>query len=116
LIILEDAIEKKIDPQASSFVGKVFSLNNPNEIQKLLSRAGFHHINLEKKQKTLNLPAPKDFLWQYVFGTPLAGLFTDIGEEAKKDFEQVVVEGWRKLTIDDRIVIEQPIIEVTCLK
>jgi hypothetical protein len=62
---------------------KVFSLHDRNEIQNLFSAAGFREISVRSETKTVRLPPPKEFLWQYVHSTPLAEPFAQV-DEAKR--------------------------------
>jgi ubiquinone/menaquinone biosynthesis C-methylase UbiE len=116
LVALDKAIDQHINSQAAGFVGMVYSLYDSDEIQQLMIKVGFHNITIEEKQKSLNLPAPKDFLWQYVYGTPLAGLFTEANEDVKYAFEKTVVDKWKKISDNGRIIYEQPIVEIAARK
>src|SRR5690606_40789244 len=62
----------------------------------LLSEAGFHDITLQVNDKTLNLPPSKDFLWQYIHSTPLAGMVAQVDDAALAALECEVVEAWRE--------------------
>jgi ubiquinone/menaquinone biosynthesis C-methylase UbiE len=116
LVALDKAIEQHINSQAAGFVGMVYSLYDSDEIEQLMARAGFYDITIEKKQKSLNLPAPKDFLWQYVYGTPLAGLFAEANEDVKYAFEKTVVNKWKDISDNGRIIYNQPIVEIEAYK
>jgi ubiquinone/menaquinone biosynthesis C-methylase UbiE len=116
LQVLDKAIERHINPQAAGFVARVYSLHKTDEISRLLTEAGFNTISIEEKEKTLNLPAPEDFLWQYVYGTPLAGLFSDTSEEAKKTLENEIAEKWQKFIISGGMEYTQNLIEVSARK
>jgi hypothetical protein len=39
------------------------------------------------------LPGPRDFLWQYVYSTPLAGALQQIDDERRAALERDVVAG-----------------------
>ena len=46
-------------------------------------------------QATLRLPAPAEFLWQYINLTPMAAIVAHAPEEAKQAMERDVVERWQ---------------------
>jgi len=70
---LADALERNIGTEAAGFVLHVFSLYDEAEITEMMNAAGFREVNVQAEHKTLRLPAAKEFLWQYVHSTPLAG-------------------------------------------
>ena len=71
--VLEQAVARYIDPAAGRFVATVFSLHDPDEVEQLLSDAGFADVLARAQRTTLRLPPPEEFLWQYLHSTPLAG-------------------------------------------
>ena len=44
--------------------------------------------------KVLGLPAPDDFLWQYVTSTPLGAVFANLDHKERHEFARDVVEEW----------------------
>lgn len=114
--IFGKAMEHHVNTEAAGFVYQVFSLHDTTELHQLLTRAGFRNVSVEEKYKTLYLPAPKDFLWQYVYGTPLAALFSEVGDTTKKALEDEVVEKWQHFTKNGKIIYEQRILEISASK
>ena len=82
--ILADAMGRHIGPQAAAFVRGVFALYQEAEVQDLLRAAGFRHVKTQAETPALSLPAPRDFLWQYVSSTPLAGVVAEADDEGLK--------------------------------
>ncbi len=114
---LAGAMEQYVSPQAAGFVAHVFSLHDIKEIQQLLSEAGFRDIDIEANDKTLILPPPKEFLWQYVYSTPLAGMVANADKEALAALERDVVEKWQDYSEKDGSMrYEQRIVEVSARK
>jgi len=70
--ILEDALAAPFTPDVVAFVRVVFSLHEPDELRGLMADAGFRRSDARGHSKTLRLPSPEEFLWQYVSSTPLA--------------------------------------------
>lgn len=114
--IMAQAMERHISPEAGGFVRQVFSLNDPGEIDKLASDAGFVEVNVSTRNKTFTLSPPGQFLWQYIHSTPLAGVLAEVDEEVKKTFEEEVTGQWQAFVDDGSFIYEQPIIFVTARK
>jgi len=113
---LSEAMKRYISPQASGFVNQVFSLHDTMEIQHIISEAGFHDIALQVNNKLLNLPPSKDFLWQYVHSTPLAGMVTQADEEDLAALERDIVEAWQEFEEDGNLRYQQRIVEANARK
>ncbi len=107
LEVMDKALEKHIGQDAARFVEVVFSLHDPEEIKNLLIRAGFHDFEIQQKVKTLRLPAPKDFLWQYINSTPLAVIVSKADEKSCAALEYEVVNEWQKFVDNGGMRYEQ---------
>lgn len=60
-----------------------------------MREAGFSDIDIQANTKMLHLPAPKDFLWQYVHSTPLAAEVSKADEQSRISLENSVVDKWQ---------------------
>ena len=69
--VLDREIAHHVSAEASGFVHAVFSLNDPQEMRRLLADAGFEAPEVHPHRKRLELPPARDFLWQYISCTPL---------------------------------------------
>jgi hypothetical protein len=78
---------------------------DPDEIRALLTDAGFEAVQTRSGVKTLRLPAPSDFLWQYVHGTPLEGAVVEMDQERRAALERDVVAGWEPYTDDGSLLL-----------
>lgn len=94
--IFEDVLARQAGPEAAGFVATVFSLHDPAELGELMENAGFEDVEARSERKTLALPPPEDFLWQYVESTPLAGIAGTLEVERKDALEEEVVAGWQE--------------------
>ena len=83
----------------------MFSLGNA-QLEELLGRAGFEDVVVTASEKLLRLPAPLDFLWQYVTSTPLGVGFAGLDETARRDFARDVVGGWHPFVQGDSLVLD----------
>jgi hypothetical protein len=73
----------------------VFSLGAPATIERLLREARFHDVIVRTDSKALRLPGARDFLWQYVHSTPLAGMLSNLDPARLAALERDVVRGWQ---------------------
>jgi ubiquinone/menaquinone biosynthesis C-methylase UbiE len=113
LAVLEQALGRHLGPEAAGFVATVFSLHEPEELQELMESAGFTDVEARSEHKALTLPAAEDFLWQYVFSTPLAEPAGKLDEERRADLQQEVVTGWAPFAEDGGLVLELDITSAT---
>lgn len=101
--IMEDALARHVGAEAAGFVNVVFSLHDTGEIRELVGRAGFHDVTVRSDTKPLRLPAPDEFLWQYVLSTPLVGAIARAGDESCSSLEREVVEKWKDFADDNAL-------------
>lgn len=103
--VLADAVARHIDPGLSGFVHAIFSLNDSAEIEQLFTGAGFSDVRCEVVTPTLRLGPPREFLWDYIHSTPLAGMVLGADEAKRSALEADVLDGWREhLDGDDAVV------------
>jgi ubiquinone/menaquinone biosynthesis C-methylase UbiE len=108
-----DAAFARCIPAAAAFVRAVFSLNDTGEVERLFRGAGFRNVTVRQYTRTLRLPAPRDFLWQYVQCTPLAAQLVDADHALLESLERDVVEGWKPWTTGGGMAYEQGMILAT---
>jgi ubiquinone/menaquinone biosynthesis C-methylase UbiE len=114
--VLAKAMERHISSLAAGFVTHVFSLHDTTEIQKLLSAADFRDIAVQADHKMLTLPPPREFLWQYVHSTPLAGMVAKVDEEALAALEREIVKKWQDFEEDGSLMYQQRIVVASAWK
>lgn len=103
--ILAEQLDHHGQHGAAEFVRQVFSLGNA-QLEELLGRAGFEDVVVTAGDKLLRLPAPLDFLWQYVTSTPLGAGFAGLDETARRDFARDVVGEWHPFVQGDSLVLD----------
>jgi ubiquinone/menaquinone biosynthesis C-methylase UbiE len=108
--IIDDALAQHVGPAAAGFVRQVFSVHDTEEIDAMLQAAGFKDTRVQAYQKDLQLPPARDFLWQYISSTPLAGIVTGADESARNALEQAVVTGWKRFESSDGVDIKQRVV------
>jgi len=105
-VILEEALAGHFTPEVAAFVRVVFSLYDPDELRGLMADAGFRRPDARAHTRTLHLPSPEEFLWQYVYSTPLATAAADLDDQARAAVTRDVVASWRPFTQQGKLVLE----------
>jgi SAM-dependent methyltransferase len=109
--ILERALVEHISADLGGFVRAVFSMHDPGTLTSLLRGAGLRDVTVTVKQATLRLPAPVDFLWQYINLTPMGPIVAQAPEAAKNAMEADITERWQPHTGQNGTVAgEQPMV------
>jgi ubiquinone/menaquinone biosynthesis C-methylase UbiE len=109
-VLMEQAIIDHISPELGGFVRAVFSMHDPDALATLLRIAGLHDVSATMSSATFQLPAPAEFLWQYVNLTPMAPFVAQAPHEAQAAMERQVVDGWRAFVVNGRTLVEQPMV------
>ena len=104
--ILEEALASHFTPEVAGFVQVVFSLHDSDELRSLMADAGARRPDARAHTRTLHLPSPEAFLWQYVYSTPLAAAAEDLDDHARTAITRDVVAAWRPFTQQGRLVLE----------
>jgi len=108
--IFADAIEHNVGPEAAGFAKHVFSLHETDVLERLIVDAGFKDVEVRVYDKEFKLPAPKEFLWQYVYSTPLADVMEQVDEERKNALEEEVVAKWNDYSDNGTMYYRQPVV------
>jgi ubiquinone/menaquinone biosynthesis C-methylase UbiE len=108
--LMEQSIVDHISPDLAGFVRMVFSMHDPEVHRTLLSDAGFEEVESRIYTATFDLPAPEEFLWQYINLTPMGPFVANAPEPAKDALEAQVTQTWAPYVRDGRTPVEQPMI------
>ena len=108
--IMGKALARHVDAEATRFVDQVFSLHDTAEIQNLITGPGFHDVSVQADAKRLSLPRPEEFLWQYVYSTPLAAAVAKVNDERRGALEHDVVAKWQEFVKDGVLELEVRIV------
>jgi len=114
--IMGEALAHHIGADPARFVNDVFSLHDTAAIQSLVSGAGFHDVSVRSDTKPLLLPAPEEFLWQYVHSTPLAGPVAQVDDERRDSLEHDVIRKWQEFVEDRALVLQVRVVVATARK
>jgi len=114
--VVAQAMEQHVGPQAVGFVTQIFSLHDTTEIQNLLREADFRDIVVQADNKVLTLPPPKEYLWQYVGSTPLAGIVANVDEKSLAALERDVIDKWQEFEEEGHLIYRQRIVTASARK
>jgi ubiquinone/menaquinone biosynthesis C-methylase UbiE len=103
-------------PGADRFIAAVFSLRSGPEIEQLLTRAGFEDVSVTSEARTLPLPPPEEFLWQYVSSTPLAPAVGALEEAERDALTADVTSEWAPMLTDGKLLLELDVITLAARK
>ncbi len=104
--VMADALARHLSPEAGSFVDLVFSMHDIDELTELMHSAGFREIDVQANPKSLRLPAPADFLWQYIHCTPLADAAAQAGEARRGALEREISQQWQEFVEDGALHLQ----------
>jgi SAM-dependent methyltransferase len=108
--LMKQAIAEHIDPELGGFVRAVFSMHDPEALCDLLRGAGLEDVSATVSTARLRLPAPADFLWQYINLSPMGPMVARAPEAAKTAMERRVVESWQPYMVDGAVPLDQPMV------
>jgi ubiquinone/menaquinone biosynthesis C-methylase UbiE len=114
--IMSDALARHFGPEAASFANRVFSMHDVDELKELMRSAGLRDVGVEAKPKTLRLPAPADFLWQYIYSTPLAGAAAQLDDIKRGAFESDVCAQWQEFVVNGSMSLQVGMTTAIALK
>jgi ubiquinone/menaquinone biosynthesis C-methylase UbiE len=104
--ILADALAKHVDAKAGAFVRAVFSLHDEGKLEALMNGSGLREPVADAATRTLRLPEPKQFLWQYIYSTPLAERLASVDDKCRAAVEEQVCGQWRAFVADGAMTLE----------
>lgn len=111
--ILGDGLARHINAESRGFVELVFSLHDARTLGDLMKRAGFEMVNIHTATKTLELPEPEDFLWQYIHSTPLSELTSKLPAARRQALTSEVCGAWQKFMVDGVMRVD---VDITTVK
>jgi ubiquinone/menaquinone biosynthesis C-methylase UbiE len=111
--VMGEALARHVGAEVAGFVDQVFSLHDTAAIRDLVRGAGFRDVSVASDTKSLRLPAPAAFLWQYVASTPLAGAVAQVDDERRRSLERDVVARWQECVEDGALALQVRVVVVT---
>jgi SAM-dependent methyltransferase len=111
--VLQRGIADHVSPAIAKFMSVVFSLDDARELEELIAGSGFCEVSVRSGERVLRLPPPEDFLWQYVWSTPLAEAVGRLSDQEREALARDVVAGWDRLTQDGALILVLDVLTVT---
>jgi hypothetical protein len=105
--VFDRAIARHVSEEASAFVHAVFSLNDSREVESLLTDAGFEGVTTRRDARSVELPPAREFMWQYIYCTPLMAVLPQSGNAQTEVLERDVVDGWQPWISGEKLRIVQ---------
>lgn len=109
-VVLEQAVVEHISADLGGFVRAVFSMHDPDAVAGLLRDAGLRDVRSSASPVPLRLPAPAEFLWQYINVTPMGPFVAKASEAARAAMERQAVEAWQRDVVDGTLRVDQPMV------
>ena len=113
--VMTEALGRHINPDLPGFLRSVFSVSE-SDLRALLAAARVQDVRVTSTTKTLRLPPPDEFLWQYLRVTPIAGLLLGADEDRRQAFEDDVVTRWQDFVDDGGLIVELTVVTATARK
>lgn len=114
--ILIEALSRHLGPESAAFADLVFSMHDGDELTALMRGAGFRDVDVRAGLRTLRLPPPAEFLWQYIHSTPLAEAADRASEAGREALERDVCRQWEDFVNEGSIELEVRMTTATALK
>ena len=114
--VMTDGLARHLGPEVASFGDLVFSMHDVDELAALMRGSGFRNVDVRAKPKRLRLPAPADFLWQYIRCTPMAQAAAEADRGKLAALERDVCAGWQAFTVDGALSLEVGMTTATAVK
>lgn len=111
--IMAEGLARHVGAEAAGFVGQVFSLHDAAALQAMVDGAGFGETTVRADTRSLRLPPPEAFLWQYVHGTPLAGAVAQADDARRDALTREIVSQWQELIDDGSLTLTLRVLTAT---
>lgn len=87
-----EALACHVTTEAASFMHLVFSLYEPGELRDMMGSAGFRDVDVHRATKVLHVSPPEQFMWEYVYATPMAPVLAALDDPRRRALEHDVCE------------------------
>jgi len=115
-VIMGEALARHIGADVAGFVTQVFSLHDTGELQSLINGAGFRDVSVQADTRSLRLPPPEEFFWQYVHSTPLARAMAQLNDERRDSLGRDVAAKWQEFVKDRALMLQVRMVVATARK
>jgi len=108
-----EGLATHVDPEIAGFLHHVFALD-ADGLRALAGEAGFEQIEVSRSTKRLRLPKAEDFLWQYIYSTPLSARIVQHDKEQLRAMQEEICAGWAAFATADGMAIDVGISTLAC--
>jgi SAM-dependent methyltransferase len=98
-----DVLADGLGADAAAFVRAVFALDDAGRLASLVGTAGLDDVETTNVRIRLRLDPPTDFLWQYLLGTPLAEVATELDATRRGALERELERRWEPFATADGV-------------
>jgi hypothetical protein len=102
----------RIVPRIADTFSCVYAIDSSTQARSSTT-AFFSSRSHQATNDTLRLPAPQEFLWQYVYSTPLAAAATELDHERRAEFAREVVSQWEPFVERDALILPLRVVIAT---
>jgi hypothetical protein len=81
-------------------------LSRGNGLARPLPQCGLRGRRDTDEREAAPSSAPREFLWQYVYSTPLAAATPALDDGSRAELEREVVEAWKPFTDEGNLMLE----------
>ncbi len=114
--IMTEGLARHLSPEAASFTDLVFSMHDADELAELMRSTGFRDVDVQVTGKTLRVPPPAEFLWQYIHSTPMAEAAVRADADKCDALEREVCPQWREFVTDGHLEFQVGVTTATARK
>ena len=108
---LADALERHLGPHASAIKRAEHDLNDPAELDDLVTAAGFAEVTIQTTTQQIRFPSPREYVRIQFAATPVAALLQEIPSEQQAALAEAVIaevsEVLRSYLHDDGLIFPQ---------
>lgn len=101
--LLAEALERHVGPEAASTMRAPFSLSDAEELKGVILKAAFRDVIINSAVKNLQFPSPEEFVRRYVSGSPLAGPFAQVRDDARNALLDDIRRGLQDCANDEGV-------------
>jgi SAM-dependent methyltransferase len=88
---LAEALERHLGPHASAIKHAEHDLDDPAELDDLVSGAGFAEVNIETTTQQISFPSPREYVRIQFAATPLASLIKEMRNDQQAMLADAVI-------------------------
>ncbi|GAB5540511.1 MAG: methyltransferase domain-containing protein [Sandaracinaceae bacterium] len=114
--LMADTLTRHVGAKAAGFVQIVFSLHDTDDLEQLVTSAGFREVRATAELRRFPLPPPAKLLWGYVSSTPLAAAVASATAEQRAALEGEFCARWTDLPAQAQSSLEVRMTTVEAVK